>query len=309
MSRVGASPGRDLMDRGGEPDPHAFQLDGPDRSPSLLARLVRSLRFLRNVRGWRRLAHALVEREGTFTVTNDGAGFTGQLSSHIDRQAYLFGGYDVDRIRMFIEACPDKRLVLDIGANVGNHAMFFAQAFAAVEAFEPNEALWPQFEANAALSGNGNIRLHRIGLSDQAGQLPLYTAGSQYHGLGTLVADYPYGRPLESTSTARLEVLDDYLPDLRPSAIKIDVQGFEPNVLRGMRIILRESRPVVWTEVGQSTLGVLTSFEEVQALFPYPIRMQRFVATRGLLTHGVRLVALDSRQLELGDYLIFPAEV
>ena len=252
------------------------------------------------------MAGALVDREGTFTVSNGGAVFTGQLASFIDREVYLFGGYDVDRIRLFIDACPDRGLVLDIGANVGNHSVLFAQSFAAVEAFEPNEALWPQFEANAELNRAGNIRLHRVGLSDRREELPLYTVGSQYHGLGTLIGDYAYGRPLEPTSIARIEVLDEFLPDLRPSAVKIDVQGFEPNVLKGMQHILRESRPIVWTEVGQGTLGVLKTFEEVQSLFPYPIRMEAFVTTRGMLRHGVGLVPLRSRQLSLGDYLIFP---
>jgi len=276
--------------------------------PSILSRFARSLRGFRNVRGWPRLANALTDRTGKFTVSNGGVLFSGDLASPIDRHAYLFGGYDLDSIRLFIAACSDRRLVLDIGANVGNHSMFFAQAFGQVEAFEPNSALWSRFERNAELNGPLDIRLHRVGLSDQPGQLPLYTAGESYHGLGTLIGDYPYDQSLDATSIARLEVLDDYLPGLQPSAVKIDVQGFEANVLRGMRRILEKSRPVVWTEVGQSTLGTLNTIEQVQQLFPYRIRLKAFVREKKFLKHGVRLVPLESNELRLGDYLIFPDE-
>jgi FkbM family methyltransferase len=276
--------------------------------PSFRSRFARSFRLFRNVRGWPRLANALADREGTFTVSNGGVVFSGDLASPIDRHAYLFGGYDLDSIQLFIAACRDRRLVLDIGANVGNHSMFFASAFKQVEAFEPNSALWSQFERNAALNGPKNIRLHRFGLSDRPGQLPLYTAGEYYHGLGTLIADYPYGQSLDATSIARLEVLDDYLPDLQPSAVKIDVQGFEANVLRGMRRILEKSRPVVWTEVGQSTLGVLNTVEQVQQLFPYRIRLEALVREKKRFKRRVRLVPLACDKLRLGDYLIFPDE-
>jgi FkbM family methyltransferase len=261
---------------------------------------------LRNVRGWSRIANLVAEKHGRFVVSGKPISFEGDLGAHIDREVYLYGAYERDFIQLFIDVCPDKSLVLDIGANVGNHSVLFAEVFRRVEAFEPNGVVWEQFEKNARMNGATNVTLHRIGLSDERTELPLYSAGEEHLGLATFVKDYPYGRPVRITSVARIEVLDDYLPALVPSAVKMDVQGFEPNVLRGMRGILERSKPVVWVEFGAATLKAAASRKEVQQYFPYPIRMEKFVVRYGLLTRCVKLVPWNRDEIESGDYLVFP---
>lgn len=275
--------------------------------PGLRSRFVRSCRFLRNVRGWSRIANVVAEKHGPFVVSGKPISFRGDLGGHIDREVYLFGAYERDLIQLFTDACPDRSVVLDVGANIGNHSVLFAKSFERVEAFEPNNVVWEQFEKNARMNGATNVRLHRIGLSDEAAELPLYTAGNEHLGLATFVEHYPYGRPVHATSIAKIEVLDDYLPNLVPSAVKIDVQGFEPNVLRGMQRILARSRPVVWMEIGTATLEVAATRDEVQQYFPYPIRMEKYVVTHGLLTRRVKLVPWERDAIDPGDYLVSPA--
>ena len=91
-------------------------------------------------------------------------------------------------------------------------------------------------------------------------------------------------------------------------AVKIDVQGYEPNVLDGMARTLAAHRPIVWMEVSQPTISELDRCGGLAALMPAGYRMYRFrTAYRYMLFHRTQLEAcagLDPR--EEGDYLLVP---
>ncbi len=209
-------------------------------------------------------------------------------------------------IGLFLSRIQANGTILDVGANVGNHSMFFAQAFEKVVAFEPFPKLWSSFERNVALNDAKHVDLHKVALSDEAGELPLYGIDGDNGGLGTLSRIEQYDQPLHSLAVVRVEVLDEYLPELSPDAIKIDVQGFEPHVLRGMTNILARSRPVVWVEFAAGTLAQISRRKDVEALFPYPIDILRFQNVVGLLSHSVELVPHTSDAIIEADYIILP---
>ncbi len=276
--------------------------------PSIGAKVARSLRFLRSIVGWRRLAQAIGGRRGAFTVENDGIRFAGDMGSYIDRQVYLFGDYERELIALFLAACPRRGTVLDIGANAGTHSMAFARVFQAVHAFEPNRVLWDQFCENVLLNGADNVELHRLGLSDVAGEFQMYDVENDNCGLATFATAEQYDLPLVPLHRARVEIFDDYLPDLRVDAIKIDVQGLEPNVLRGMRRMLERDRPVVWAELAAGTLSEMATRSELERLFPYPIEIRKFrLGRRGPFWRRVFLAPFTASAIEIGDYLIAPA--
>ena len=135
------------------------------------ARVARSLRALAGLKGWQRLVNWLVPVQcaGHFRVENDRRLFEGDLKSFVDRNVYLFGGYEKERIERFLSWVPSarRRTVLDIGANAGTHSLVFAGVFAEVHAFEPNPSLWSQFERNMALNRIVNVTLHRMGLGNE----------------------------------------------------------------------------------------------------------------------------------------------
>jgi FkbM family methyltransferase len=273
--------------------------------PSIGAKAARSLRFLGRVTGWRRLAQAIAGQSGSFVVTNDGIRFAGDMGSYIDRQIYLFGDYERDLIRLFLAACPRKGVILDIGANAGTHSLWFSRAFATVHAFEPNRLLWDQLCANLRLNQAANVELHRVGLSDAAGEFDMYDVANDNKGLATFATHEQYDLPLTRLHRARVEIFDDYLPDLRIDAVKIDVQGLEPNVLRGMRRTLDRDRPVVWAEFGAGTLAETCSRSQLERLFPYPIEIRKFTRRRrGPIWGAVSLTRYEDSAIGIGDYVI-----
>jgi FkbM family methyltransferase len=289
--------------------PNPSELEQPPASRR--ARLARSLRFLRRVPGWPRIAGGLVPAaaRGSFVAINDGVVFAGDLASHLDRHVYLFGGYEQEEIALFLSRVARERrgLVLDVGANVGVHSLAFAGAFREVHAFEPNPALWDAFERNRALNGFENVRLHRLGLADRDATLTLRLIDKPNLGLGTFSTIEQYDLPLKAAADCRVAAGDAYIEKEglgRVDAIKIDVQGFEPEVLRGLRGVLARDRPLVWFELGIATAAQLATRADIERLFPYPVEVLR-MSDEGFPRRVLRLRACPATPPP-GDYLALP---
>lgn len=137
---------------------------------------------------------------------------------------------------------PSHGICLDIGGNIGNHALFFADHFEQVHAFEPNKEVHDVLTLNARLKPN--IVAHPFGLSSREAELeaaidPLNIGGGSIAGQ-------------EGSMSARFKVkrLDDVaLPDGKPvSFIKIDIEGHELDALKGAEATISTHKPVIVLE-------------------------------------------------------------
>lgn len=281
--------------------------------PSLGARFVRALGFLTRMRGWRRIAQLIAPPDAShdFVICNDGLWYAGTLGSFIEREVYLFGGYESAAIGAFLDLIPAarRRTMLDVGANIGTHALLFAREFATVHAFEPNPAVFADLQRNAALNGAANLHLHNLGLADRAALLDFHAVPMANAGLGTFSPIEQYDMKLEVIGQARVERGDDYLRDLVAGgvdAVKIDVQGFEPEVLRGLRTILAECRPYIWFEVGEATRRSLGSLDALRAILPFDFRLMRFIERRRGLIRRTELIPVSAFPIGTGDYVAIP---
>jgi FkbM family methyltransferase len=237
--------------------------------------------------------------------------YAGSLDSYIDRQLYLFGQYEGDAIRLFLTTLPTSArygVMLDIGANIGTHSLVFSRHFHHVHAFEPNPALWGQFERNLMLNGIANVSLHRIGLGDCSDVLPFFSAGDTNLGLGTFSRVDQYDQALEQRALARVEVGSEYLAACgvgNITGVKIDVQGFEAAVLRGLRAVLEQWRPIVWCEIGAGTKQEIPNLTALKLFFPYPTEVLALYEHRGVLTWRTVLQPATSA-LDASNYVVIP---
>jgi FkbM family methyltransferase len=275
------------------------------------ARVARALRILAGLRGWQFLVNRFVpEHSGSFAVRNGDTNFAGDIRSFVDRQVYLFGGYESAQIQCFLSQIPAgrRRTILDIGANAGTHSLAFGRVFEAVHAFEPNPILWPQFERNMLLNGLANVHLHKVGLADGDSELTLHLVDNANFGLGTFSTVEQYGLPLRPVAACPVRHASNYLAEVGVGpvdAVKIDVQGFEPEVLRGLSDILKRDRPVIWCEVGAGTLSKVSTTNELSKLFPYEVRCFQFAWTSSLIARSVWLREC-SGAIPPADYLFIP---
>ena len=149
------------------------------------------------------------------------------------------------------------KTVFDIGAFEGVFTLFFARAVGPqgnVYTFEPNPINYSRVLTNIALNNFKNVEVFNTALGDTAGQLTLmfsaFEAGSgSLHGeVQTKFSDID--KPQEAQ--VKVDTLDHHIATHHlpiPDLIKIDVEGFEPNVLGGMKALLAEARPDFFIEL------------------------------------------------------------
>jgi FkbM family methyltransferase len=142
--------------------------------------------------------------------------------------------YQYDKLQSCLTLCQRRRVAVDVGAHVGLWSMILCDHFATVVAFEPVFA--KHFRRN--LERKPNVLLHEVALSDQPGSVEMEVVG--WNSGATHIAKSSAGEG-KQIMTARL---DDYRLD-EVDLIKVDVEGWEFQVLRGAEETMLRSRPVV----------------------------------------------------------------
>jgi FkbM family methyltransferase len=139
--------------------------------------------------------------------------------------------------------------VIDIGANVGHYTLRLANLVGPagrVIAVEPVPVTFALLAANLISAGVRNVSLFNIAASDTTS-----IAGIDIPGGDQLSGNY-YQAHLSTSSNSALSVLCAPLDHLqltrRVSLVKIDAEGHEAAVLRGMETLLRRDRPVLIVE-------------------------------------------------------------
>jgi len=140
------------------------------------------------------------------------------------------------------------RAAVDIGANIGNHTCYMARYFKKVIAVEPNPTVSSVLKSNLVANDIGNVEMYEVGLSDTIGRLPFVECSRNFGASRVLIADQPAG----AGKTKELPVTtgDSILKacEIPVGLIKIDVEGFELKVLKGLSNTLAQHKPVVLFE-------------------------------------------------------------
>ncbi len=171
---------------------------------------------------------------------------------------FYHGGYGVavaDALaRLAAERGAGRPLVLwDVGANIGavTLPLLARLPHLRVEAFEPSPRVLAQLRRQVALNPAlaARLRIHPLALSDADAPLSFYESGSATNqGIGSLVPMHntsETGLPVEGASGDALIARGEALP---PDLLKVDVEGWELHVLRGLARTLTARHPAVVME-------------------------------------------------------------
>ncbi|MDK4705017.1 FkbM family methyltransferase [Rhizobium sp. CNPSo 4062] len=133
--------------------------------------------------------------------------------------------------------------VLDVGANIGNHTIYFAGVSKCfVAAFEPNPRVVNILRRNIAANDlTSRVEVHDIGLSDHRG-VGQMVEGDFANNLGAYKLQEIVGTGIGFCP------LDDIKLPHRPRLIKIDVEGMELQVLRGAKKTISDASPIISLE-------------------------------------------------------------
>lgn len=154
-------------------------------------------------------------------------------------------------------------VVCDVGANIGNHTLYFAKVLGAgkVISVEPQVGVHATLKRNVALNGlEDRVVTHRVMLGERAGVGRIAKFNPRNLG-GTAFEEGEGEVPL--TTLAALVDNDDLS---RLDLIKIDVEGMQQAVLLGAESVILARRPPLWIEIlakdptSQETLSWLGNF-------------------------------------------------
>jgi FkbM family methyltransferase len=160
----------------------------------------------------------------------------------VQRELLYKGTFEEGTLEILkLEIGPDD-IFYDVGANVGLHSCVALQAGARQAImFEPDPSNCSVARLNLRLNGFANFVLLELALDDRDGQRMFFAASPENMGTGGFSRSGP-GRCF----VVPVETLDHVSTKLElptPSVLKIDVEGWEYQVLKGARRLLESSPP------------------------------------------------------------------
>lgn len=205
---------------------------------------------------------ALLGRTDRLTATRDGVTYDLDLSQGIDFAIYLGNIYERQTRAALRRLVEPGSLVLDIGANIGAHTLSLAQSVGPagrVLAFEPTDYAFRKLSRNLELNPDlaARVTAHHCFLTGaDAGPVPSGIYSSWPLAKETGLHAKHLGREMR-TEAARARSVDSVLtehPGRTVQLVKLDVDGFECDVLRGASRMLSTMRPVFVMELAPYVL-------------------------------------------------------
>ncbi len=168
---------------------------------------------------------------------------------------------------IFIETLDlTGKTIYDIGGDQGIYTLFFARKVGEhgrVFTFEPNPVSHLHIETNVALNNFKHVNVRNVALGDKAGKLTFAFLPND-PGTGTadpLIIEQIRKMPGATVTEVNVDALDNLISTAslpKPDFAKIDVEGLELNVLRGMRATLEQARPQLFIEIHGADLEAKT---------------------------------------------------
>jgi FkbM family methyltransferase len=173
-------------------------------------------------------------------------GFT--LRCHPDSNSgsnviYFTERFDPDEMAVVESLLDEGDGFVDVGANIGTYALMarrFVGPSGHVVAFEPDPVAARRLRENVELNGLSNIVVHQAAVTGEPGWVEMLVG----YDVSNSIA--PASEPHQSTRTAEAVTLDEALSSHHFAVGKLDVEGFEVDVLRGATSRLAAADPPVW---------------------------------------------------------------
>lgn len=253
----------------------------PERSFSFRHKLISTLRDL-DIRGIRRLSVSLPKillpapesmgKHVLKTIYGVKMLIDPSVDQGVELSLFETGTYEKGTIQLLKTYLQAGDSFLDIGANIGLMSVIASGLVGEkgiVYAVEANPHTVPILQKNCELNACRNVEIIPVALSDTAGTAMLFENWEVNRGGASLISQSAEEKGIE----VKMERLDDLFDEKTPvRLVKIDVEGFEPQVIRGGMNWFRKQQPVFIIEVSEK--------REKEA-GPSPVEVMELVRTIG----------------------------
>lgn len=156
---------------------------------------------------------------------------------------YLQGEYEPEVQRLLRAIDLRGAVCVDIGAHMGLHTVLMSELAGPegrVYSFEPQSRNFDLLQRNIAANGLQNVQARRAAVGDREGHCRMAVHATNF-------GDHRVAGGSEGAEEVPMVTVDSVLSGVtgKIGLIKIDVQGYETNVIRGMRETLRRNPNVI----------------------------------------------------------------
>ena len=192
---------------------------------------------------------------------------------HKFQKEMRYGFYEIATVEYMKKALKPGDIFIDAGANVGYLTAVGASLVGKegqVHSFEPLPQIFPFLERLKSLNPGFNIFLNNCALGDKDGIARIGFFGYQHSGGSSMVIEAVKANSIEKVIEARVMRLDEYIKERKLDGIaliKIDVEGYEFRVLKGLSgyfastskrpPIICETSPTAYSFIGLNVEGLI----------------------------------------------------
>jgi FkbM family methyltransferase len=192
---------------------------------------------------------------------NIGARFRVSALSDLAKRIVTTGAFEPELTNILERVRHIGGDIINIGANVGFYAVFFAHHFSnarTIYAIEPNPEAFADLERNILENGCvDRIKAIQMCVGDVEGEqtLSIVPGMSEYSSIGQIVHS-AVDRIQQRTVSVRVKPLEQAIgnPCLNPTLLFMDVEGAELLAVRGAERLLRENQPLIFFECDDQLL-------------------------------------------------------
>lgn len=154
-----------------------------------------------------------------------------------------YGEYAFEELSFLKQMIRPDDLVVDAGANIGTHTVWFSQLAGHVVAFEPQRIAFQTLNANVALNNCLNVHTFHAALGKENGSIlvPVRDQNAPNNFGGVPLAGTTDGEPTDLVTLDSLNLT-------RCDLIKADIEGMEAEFLAGAAETIKRHRPILYME-------------------------------------------------------------
>jgi len=230
------------------------------------------------------------------------------ISQWTDRSTFFIGRwYDFPTQEILKQVLMKGDEVADVGANVGMFSLtarHYIGSEGTVYAFEPNPIPRAQLNRNIEINQIENILVYPVGLGETNGQFSLYVPNIN-SGEGSL-APVNYDNSEWYATQVEIRVGDDLLQQAALRLIKIDVEGAEVSVFKGITRLIDKHRPLIIAEYVPDHLNRFGNrIEEILSFAQlHSYKVFQMGETKTAAGYELSLIPVEGTEVEAGDILL-----
>lgn len=173
------------------------------------------------------------------------------LKDWVQFNLFIYGQYENNETKLVRKLCRNESVFFDIGANVGYYSLIAAKTNPnnRIYAFEPVSRTYERAAANIKLNQLNNVFLHKKIISNHSGVASINVGNENNWGMSSLVQHDQLSGNSEQVESITLDNFVKEQKINRLDLVKIDVEGFEMNVLEGMNDTLNLFKPIILIEI------------------------------------------------------------